>query len=95
MIMGEREAARVIALVDGLVQGVGFRYETRRQARALRLAGSAVNLSDGRVRVEAQGSTQACEQLLSWLSGPRAPGRVRTVDVTWETPRDLHGFDVG
>jgi acylphosphatase len=89
------EPVRLIALVDGMVQGVGFRYETRRQARALQLAGSAINLADGRVRVEAQGPKQACEELLSWLSGPRAPGWVREVDVTWETPLDLHGFDVG
>jgi acylphosphatase len=89
------EQARVIAMVNGRVQGVGFRYETRRVARALRLAGSATNLPDGGVRVEAQGPREACEELVQWLSSPQAPGRVRGVDVTWETPRDLHGFDMG
>jgi acylphosphatase len=89
------EQARVIAMVHGRVQGVGFRYETRRVARALKLAGSATNLPDGGVRVEAQGPREACEELVRWLSSPQAPGRVRGVDVTWETPRDLHGFDVG
>jgi acylphosphatase len=89
------ELARMIAMVEGRVQGVGFRYETRRVARALRLAGSATNLPDGRVRVEAQGSREGCEELARWLSSPQAPGQVRRVDVTWEIPRDLHGFDVG
>jgi acylphosphatase len=92
---GVAELARMIAMVDGRVQGVGFRYETRRVARALGLAGSATNLPDGRVRVEAQGPREACAELSRWLSSPRAPGQVRAVDVTWETPRDLHGFDVG
>jgi acylphosphatase len=89
------EQARLIAMVHGMVQGVGFRYETRRVARALGLAGSATNLPDGRVRVEVQGPREACQELVRWLSSSRAPGRVRGVDVTWETPRELHGFDVG
>lgn len=59
-------------LVSGRVQGVGFRAATREQARALGLAGSAVNLLDGRVEVVAEGSAAALDALQHWLQrGPR------------------------
>jgi acylphosphatase len=55
-------------LVSGVVQGVGFRWYVARHARALRLAGFARNLPDGRVEVVAAGSDGAgldrLEQLL-------------------------------
>ena len=45
------EKVRLTAFVHGHVQGVGFRWWTTSQARELKLAGSASNLSDGRVCV--------------------------------------------
>jgi acylphosphatase len=58
--------------VEGLVQGVGFRHNTKLQALALGLCGSAVNLSDGRVYVEATGTEAALAALAKWLAhGPR------------------------
>jgi acylphosphatase len=49
--------------VSGRVQGVGFRWWTARQARALGLAGSVRNLPDGSVEVFAAGPTQAVRRL--------------------------------
>ena len=79
-------SARLTALVSGRVQGVGFRYWVRRQAESLRLAGSAANRLDGRVEVVAEGSREACENLLSVLRGDRTPGFVSDVTPTWEEP---------
>jgi acylphosphatase len=39
----------------GRVQGVGFRYTTRAVARGFAVAGYVQNLSDGRVRLVAEG----------------------------------------
>ncbi|MEV0841264.1 acylphosphatase [Actinocatenispora sera] len=87
---------RVVALVRGLVQGVGFRYRTRSRAEALGLSGWVRNLPDGRVEVVAEGDRAACHDLTDWLGGPRAPGRVDAVVVRVERARgDLAGFATG
>jgi acylphosphatase len=88
------DEVRLTACVDGRVQGVGFRYWTRAQARALGLSGSAANLPDGRVEVVAEGPRSACEALLDWLRGPDAPGYVRSVTPEWGPPDGAVGFTV-
>jgi acylphosphatase len=80
---GDDEAVRLRAEVRGHVQGVGFRYSTRRRARQLRLEASAENRPDGSVLVLAEGRRAACEALLDYLRGPTAPGRVDEVSATW------------
>jgi acylphosphatase len=59
----------------------------------LGLVGSASNLRDGRVEIIAEGSRQACEQLLVTLRSDRAPGRVDRVTERWSDPTGtLTGF---
>ncbi len=69
------------ATVFGQVQGVGFRWATRRKLSDLGLDGRAENLADGSVLVHAVGEPAALASLLDWLEGPAAPGRVRSVRV--------------
>lgn len=74
------------AIVHGVVQGVAFRYHTRRQATALGLAGFVRNLPDGTVELAAQGSSSALEELKQWLlHGPPA-ARVDRVDISERSP---------
>jgi len=85
--------ARLTAWVDGLVQGVGFRWWVRSQALRLGLAATATNLPDGRVKVVAEGGRDACSELLALLSGPSAPGRVTDVAHEWDEPHGgISGF---
>jgi acylphosphatase len=63
---------RVVAVVSGHVQGVGYRWFVRELASAAGLSGSATNLPDGRVEVVVAH--------VAALDGPRAPGSVRRVD---------------
>jgi acylphosphatase len=87
---------RLTAWVQGMVQGVGFRWWTRSKALELGLAGSARNLDDGRVAVVAEGDRSACEALLEALGGGGAPGRVDQVVSRWDDARgDLRGFREG
>ena len=69
-------------LVQGLVQGVGFRAHTRRQARLRGIVGHAVNLPDGRVEVVAFGSNAAVSELGHWLQRGPATARVDSVLVS-------------
>lgn len=84
---------RLTAWVHGQVQGVGFRWWTRRRAQELGLVGEARNLPDRRVAVVAEGSRDACELLLAALRGGAAPGRVDGVIERWGEARGgWHGF---
>jgi acylphosphatase len=63
------------ARIEGVVQGVGFRYSTVHQARRLGLNGYVRNLWDGSVEVVAEGPVEQLRRLESWLRrGP--PGAV-------------------
>ena len=84
---------RLTAWVHGYVQGVGFRWWTRSRALELGLTGYAGNQYDGRVLVVAQGSREACEQLLDLLRGGSTPGRVDNVVAEFAPAGDpLAGF---
>jgi acylphosphatase len=59
--------------VNGMVQGVGFRYFAQRAAQRLGLAGYVRNLADGRVEVYAIGDAAALNKLRAELErGPRS-----------------------
>ena len=72
----------VHVLVQGTVQGVGFRYHCAYTAQELGVVGRVRNLPDGDVEVMAQGDPDAVARLISWLKrGPRWAS-VRTITVT-------------
>jgi acylphosphatase len=83
----------VLFRVEGRVQGVGFRYWTLRQARALGLDGTVRNLVDGAVEVLAFGEPSKIEQLTTACAiGPRV-ARVDAVSVLRQWPNDPNGLD--
>ena len=78
--------ARARAIVEGIVQGVCFRAETRRQAESLGLTGWVRNLPDGRVELVAEGRRDAVDRLLAWCHRGPEYSRVDDVQVSWEAP---------
>ena len=54
-------------IVEGRVQGVGFRYFTQKLAQQFGLVGWVRNLPDGTVEVEAEGEDQLFEPFLHAL----------------------------
>ncbi|WP_349898366.1 acylphosphatase [Parafrigoribacterium soli] len=82
------------ALVSGDVQGVGFRMNALVQAQNLGLVGFARNLPDGRVEVEAEGSEEAVDALLTWLETGPAYATVATVQVDEREPAGDRSFRV-
>lgn len=83
------------AWVSGKVQGVYFRASTREQAQALELVGYAKNLPDGRVEVVAEGSQQALDALLRYLSHGPAEARVDDVSHRAIAPSGFRHFTTG
>ncbi len=71
-------------VVDGLVQGVGYRYYIHRHASSLGLAGYASNLFDGRVEMEVEGDRSTVEELIKLAKvGPRS-AHVNNLSVEWK-----------
>jgi acylphosphatase len=83
---------RVVAVVSGHVQGVGYRWFVRELASAAGLSGSATNLPDGRVEVVLEGDDDAVSSVVSGLDGPRAPGSVSRVDSHQTAVQGSTGF---
>lgn len=79
----QNEQARLHVVVEGIVQGVNFRYHTRRVARNLLIAGWVRNTPDGNVEVLAEGSRHSLEQLLTFLRKGPASARVERVTPIW------------
>lgn len=80
--------------VYGLVQGVFFRYTTRKVARNLGLTGFVKNMSDGSVYIEAEGPEDKLLKLLDFCNvGPKY-AEVEKVDFEFEEPQDrFKGFE--
>lgn len=76
--------------VTGKVQGVWYRQGTVDQARTLGLTGTARNLPDGSVLIEAEGPREALEQLLAWCR--LGPPLAVVQEVTHEEA-PVHGYD--
>jgi acylphosphatase len=71
--------AAVRLLVEGRVQGVGFRWWVTAQAAGLGLDGWVRNLTDGRVEVLAIGHADAIERLADVCERGPAGAQVRLV----------------
>ncbi len=77
---------RVKAIVDGIVQGVGYRYNVKHIAIRYKLKGYVKNLDDGRVEIVAEGDEQSLERFLSDITIKREPILVESIDVSYEEP---------
>ena len=76
--------------VQGHVQGVGYRYFIFSEAGRLGLRGTVRNLTNGDVRVIAEGEREALERLLERArTGPPA-AVVTGVSVDWSEGPPLH-----
>ncbi len=85
----------VHVVVEGKVQGVGYRAFTEVQAVQKKLHGWVRNRRDGTVEVEAEGSGSEIEAFLCALESGPALARVSKITVDWtEINRHTQGFTV-
>jgi acylphosphatase len=82
--MPTHDLACLHAVIDGQVQGVGFRFFALELAEAVGVTGWVRNCYDGTVEVMAQGRRSVLESFLEQLRrGPRG-AYVTNVAVDWE-----------
>lgn len=90
--MSDRTRAHVF--VSGRVQGVFYRASTRDAARERGVDGWVLNREDGRVEAVFEGPEAAVEELIDWCHTGSPAANVENVDVEFESPRGLDGFEV-
>jgi len=76
---------RAHVLVNGDVQGVFFRQETKRQAEAHRVYGWVRNRDDGKVEAVFEGEEQSVKALIEFCKRGPQRAMVTNVDVNLAT----------
>ncbi|MDR1105058.1 MAG: acylphosphatase [Treponema sp.] len=89
----DAETAAFIALIQGRVQGVGFRYSCRLEARRLGLNGWVRNTGGG-VEVQAEGSRKNLDLFLEWLRRGPPGARVDSVHCKTAVPAGYRNFAI-
>ncbi len=82
-------------LIEGLVQGVGFRYFVKTNAERYNIKGFVKNMNSGDVYIEAEGTEQTMQEFLQQVKrGPRV-AHVRKMTVEkMEVLKNFKKFEV-
>ena len=87
--------SRLTAVVQGRVQGVGFRYFVMERAISLRLTGIVRNLRSGDVELVAEGERGALEAMAASLkSGPRMSHVENVVKIWLDATGEFTSFRI-
>jgi acylphosphatase len=85
--------ARII--VQGVVQGVGYRFFVIKKARGYHIFGYVRNLPDGNVEVLAEGEKGLVMDFIEELRIGPISATVTAVDVKWfDQPREYEDFEI-
>lgn len=86
-------ARTVHAIIEGRVQGVGFRWWTEREAKRLGLIGWVRNRTDGSVEAVFAGPDEAVTEMLRACHAGPGPARVDAVTARdMDADQSLSGF---
>ena len=79
---------RAEIVVNGLVQGVGFRYFVMREAQKLGLNGYVKNLYNGEVLTVVEGEKSIVEEMIKRLRIGPIHASVKSCKVDWQEPKN-------
>jgi len=89
------EKARISMIIKGQVQGVFFRYETKKEAERLGLTGLVKNNNDGNVEILAEGDKNKLEELAKWCKSGPDSAQVENVEIKWQEYNGrFEGFEI-
>ena len=80
---------------EGRVQGVGFRYGTKREAMGFDVTGWVTNLADGRVELQVMGDADEVEGFLVAVREGQLGGNIKGEEIHDIPPLDgVTGFSI-
>ncbi|KXA95846.1 hypothetical protein AKJ65_00285 [candidate division MSBL1 archaeon SCGC-AAA259E19] len=86
---------RAEILVQGIVQGVGFRPFIYRLADEIELSGSVKNLGDAGVEIILEGPKEKIRNFLNNLREKSPPlSEIQSIDVNYSKPQGIEGFEI-
>jgi acylphosphatase len=80
---------QVHVFISGVVQGVGFRFFVKANARDLHVTGWVRNTTNGLVEAVFQGEKNSLEQMIALCHKGPFLSEVKTVEVTWEESKEV------
>jgi len=89
------EKARAHVVINGRVQGVFFRMETKRAAGEIGVFGWVKNQRDGTVEAVFEGDQDRVEAIVDWCRQGPPNADVTDVTVNWDDyTGEFKGFDI-
>lgn len=87
--------SRAEIIVNGLVQGVGFRYFVYREAVPLGVTGFTKNLYTGEVQIVVEGEKAMIEDLIKKIRVGPSHADVKNCWIDWQEPKnEFNGFKI-
>jgi len=84
---------RVYIIISGYVQGVLFRYNTKKIAEKLNLKGFVRNLASRDLEIVAEGSEEAIKELIEFCKKGPEGAEVRDIKIEYEEVKnEFDGF---
>ncbi|WOF22628.1 acylphosphatase [Microbacterium betulae] len=85
---------RMRVVVEGVVQGVGFRWSTARQAERRGVTGWVRNVGADRVEAELEGPADAVDAVAAWMRHGPVGAHVDDLRVEELSPEGSRAFEV-
>lgn len=84
----------VRVVVEGVVQGVGYRYSLRSTAEDAGVTGWTRNRADGSVEAVLEGEEQSVDGVVAWMAAGPAGAHVTRSRVTDAAPEGSTAFEI-
>ena len=88
------DMVRLRVVAHGRVQGVFFRDSARERANAHGVSGWVRNRDDGAVEAVLEGPRDAVERVTRFFETGPPSARVEEIEVHYELPEGINGFEI-
>lgn len=86
---------RATIIVSGMVQGVGFRFNVRNNAKFLKITGYVKNLEDETVEIVVEGLKESIQSLIQTIRHVEEPALVKDIEVSYgEATGEFKSFKI-
>lgn len=79
--------------IYGLVQGIGYRYSSQKEAKIRGFSGYVKNLSDGNIELVAEGEQADLQNFINWCYNGVGSAMISKIEQNWsQATSEFSGF---